>query len=87
MPGTDGCLTTSPEFEAFLARLYVDRDFRARFLLNPRAEANQAGLSEEETLTLEGIDRCGLELAAGSYDAKRSRHKRRTGWLRRLLHR
>jgi hypothetical protein len=80
-------MTTSPEFEAFLARLYIDPDFRARFLQDPSGEANRAGLSETEGLALESIDRDGLELAAHSYDAKRRKKKPRASWLRRLLNR
>jgi hypothetical protein len=33
----------SPEFETFLARLYTDRQLRARFLADPRAEAERQG--------------------------------------------
>ena len=80
-------MTTSPEFEAFLARLYVDGDFRARFLADPAGEAKRAGLSEVEARALESIDREGLKLAAGSYQAKSGKKARRTGWFRRLLQR
>jgi hypothetical protein len=78
-------MTTSPEFEAFLARLYVDADFRQRFLEDRSGEAKRAGLSEAEGAALEGIDRNGLELAARSHKAKRSQKVVRSGWLRRLL--
>jgi hypothetical protein len=64
---------TSQEFEAFLARLYVDAGFRARFLEDPRREALAAGLSEAECRALEAIDRPGLELAAASFEVKRTR--------------
>lgn len=80
-------MITSPDFEAFLARVYVDGDFRARFLADPAGEAKRAGLSEAEGLALENIDRSGLELAAGSFQAKRTKKERRTGWFRRLLRR
>ena len=80
-------MKTSPEFEAFLARVYVDADFRSRFIADPAGEAKRAGLSEEETEALERIDRRGLELAADSYHAKRTKQSRPTGWLRRLLQR
>lgn len=76
---------TSPGFEAFLTRVYVDADFRCRFLADPAGEAKRAGLSETEGLALEKIDRAGLELAAASYRAKRSNKARRTGWFRRLM--
>jgi len=80
-------MTTSPAFEAFLTRLYVDPDFRHRFLQDPSGEASRAGLSESEKTALEGIDRVGLKLAAGSYAAKRGHKVQRSGWLRRLLQR
>jgi hypothetical protein len=78
---------TTPEFEAFLARVYVDAEFRARFLHDPSGEAKRAGLSDTEGLALEKIDRSGLELAVRSYNAKRGRKVRRAGWIRRLLRR
>ena len=62
---------TSPAFEAFLARIYVDRQARERFLDNPRGEAVAAGLTADEAVALEQIDRIGLELAAHSFEAKR----------------
>ncbi len=77
---------TTPAFEAFLARIYVDGGFRARFLADPSGEAKRAGLSETECQSLEKIDRAGLELAARSYDAKRGK-RARSGWIRRLLNR
>jgi len=80
-------MTTSPQFEAFLARVYVDPEFHDRFLKDPAGEARRAGLSETEGLALEQIDRSGLELAARSYKAKRSKKARRIGWFRRLLER
>ena len=80
-------MTTSPEFEAFLARIYVDGDFRASFLADPAGEAKRAGLSEAEAQALESMDREGLKLAAGSYQAKRSEKARQPGWFQRLLQR
>jgi hypothetical protein len=62
---------TSPAFEAFLARIYVDADYRARFLASPWEMARLAGLSEEECGALAAIDRTGLEMAAISYSRKR----------------
>ena len=35
-------MKTSPEFEAFLARVYVDADFRSRFLAEPAGEAKRS---------------------------------------------
>ena len=64
---------TSPAFEAFLAKLYVDAQFRIAFLNDPRAAAKREGLSEAECEALANIDRHGLELAAHSFAAKRER--------------
>lgn len=64
--------------EAFLARIYVDDDARRRFLADPIGEALCAGLGEEEAKRLAQIDRSGLELAAASLAAKRSRTKSAT---------
>ncbi len=66
-------------FEAFLARLYVDAEALARFRANPRAEAARAGLSPEESASLEQMDWPGLELAARSFAKKRS-GKHSKGW-------
>lgn len=76
-------------FESFLARIYVDAGTRARFKKNPRAEAQRAGLSEEECTALENTDFVGLEMAARSFACKR-RMKQQKGFLfsvRRLLRR
>ena len=59
------------EFEAFLARIYVDASALAAFKANPRGEASRAGLSQEECATLETVDWVALELAARSYARKR----------------
>jgi hypothetical protein len=64
-------------FEAFLTRIYVDADERARFKANPRAEAQSAGLSEKECAELENIDWIGLEMAARSFAHKRQAKVRR----------
>jgi hypothetical protein len=58
-------------FEAFLTRIYVDVGARARFKANPREEALQAGLSDEECTALENTDWVGLEMAARSFAHKR----------------
>ena len=58
-------------FEAFLAKIYVDAEARARFLADPRGEAMRAGLTEPEISALENIDRIGLELTAQSLERKR----------------
>jgi hypothetical protein len=75
---------SSPRFEAFLATLYVDADTRQRFLADPHATAREAGLDAGEVDALARIDRVGLELAAGSFAAKR-RPRSRPHLGRRLL--
>jgi len=67
---------TTPAFEAFLARLYTDAEFRRRFLNDPRQMAAGAGLSTEEVSHLMAIDRVGLELAAKTFAYKRARFGR-----------
>ena len=74
--------------EAFLARIYVDAQARARFLSNPTAEAIQAGLSEEEVEAVKQIDQVGLELFALSLERKRQkqyakRERRKYFWWKR----
>ena len=61
-----------PEFETFLARLYTDAPLRARFLANPRVEAERHQLTVEECDALERIDRVGLEMSARSFAHKRA---------------
>lgn len=60
------------EFEAVLARLYVDASFRRRFLASPDEALSGRGLSEGEISALTRIDRAGLTLAAESYGRKRA---------------
>ena len=62
----------SAKLEAFLAKLYVDAEFRKRFLADPRGEAAAHGFDERETEALASIDRIGLKMAAASL-----RHKKR----------
>ena len=59
--------------EAFLARIYVDDEARARFLAAPAEEARRAGLPEADCQALVAIDREGLALAAHSFARKRAR--------------
>ncbi len=61
----------SPAFETYLARIYTDREERARFLADPRAHAASMGLSPAECDALAAIDRDGLALAAESFERKR----------------
>lgn len=62
---------TSPAFEVFLAKIYVNAEYRSQFLADPRGTAQQAGLSEAECEALNSIDRTGLEMAARSLARKR----------------
>jgi hypothetical protein len=74
-----------PEFEIFLARLYTDASLRARFLANPRAEAERHRLTVDECAALERIDRTGLELSARSFAHKRAikaAARRKRSWWR-----
>lgn len=64
---------STAQLEAFLAKIYVDEQARARFLADIRGEAAKAGLSESEIAALEQIDRVGLELTARSLERKRQR--------------
>jgi hypothetical protein len=59
--------------EAFLARIYVDAQARARFLSNPTVEALNAGLSPDEIEAVKQMDQVGLELFALSLERKRQR--------------
>ena len=74
---------SSSQFEAFLARIYVDDDARAAFLADPRTEAAKAGLTDHEAESLTKIDRVGLDLFAQSLERKR-RHRKQIrqgkGW-------
>jgi hypothetical protein len=70
---------SSPRFEAFLARLYVDARARARFLADPAGAARRARLVPEEGAALARIDRRGLALAAASFARKRGRQGKRRG--------
>ena len=65
--------------EAFLARIYVDAQARARFLSNPAAEACAAGLSRDEVEAVTQIDKVGLELFALSLERKRQRQHAKRG--------
>ena len=60
----------SAKLEAFLAKLYVDPEFRTRFLADPRGEAAVHGFDERETEAVASIDRIGLKMAAASLRRK-----------------
>lgn len=78
---------TTPAFEAFLAKLYVDGEARAQFLADPRGAARRAGLNQAECEALLAIDRTGLEMAAISFERKRGKRKAvaANGFPQRLL--
>jgi hypothetical protein len=61
--------------ETFLARIYVDRDARAKFLADPRGEATNAGLTAQQVEDVVKIDRDGLELLAASLERKKHGRK------------
>ena len=77
----------TPAFEFFLARLYVDRDARVRFLDDPAGQAAAAGLSPDEIAAAVRIDRAGLELAAAGFAHKRRRKAAGVSSLARLWRR
>src|SRR5262249_21463282 len=89
-PGTPGGGGVSASLEISLVKLYLDRDARHAFLADPRGAATAAGLGADDVAALERIDRDGLELAAHSFERKRSRAPRpglaarAYGWWRRL---
>jgi hypothetical protein len=64
---------SSPLFEAFLAKIYVDAEARKEFLSDPFGEATRVGLSQEEAHALQNIDWVGLKLASRSFEKKRLR--------------
>ena len=69
---------SSPAFESFLARLYVEPLLRAAFLADPERVTSATGLEPEEIAALRAIDREGLELAAASFAHKRAATSKRT---------
>ena len=62
--------------EAYLARLYVDRGARTRFLADPRGEASRAGLDARACESLARLEPSELELSAASFALKRERAPR-----------
>jgi hypothetical protein len=76
----------SVSLEAYLARLYLDRDARRAFLADPGGAARRQGLGDADVAALERIDRVGLELTARSLAARHSAPRPRRGlarWLAR----
>lgn len=64
---------SSPEFEAFLARLYTDKVTRDAFLADPDAASTAAGLTLEQAVSLQSIDKDSLRAAAKSFEHKRAK--------------
>ncbi len=62
---------SAPQFEAFLAKVYVDESARAKFLADARGEAMKAGLTAQEVEAVAKIDRVGLDLFTKSLERKR----------------
>lgn len=60
-----------PNFERFLAKLYTDDAFRARFLRDPAGAAAAQKLTAEQCEAVNKIDKVGLAFAARSFSAKR----------------
>jgi len=76
--------------EAVLARLYVEPEFRARFLAAPEATLAASGLTPEECTRARGPDRVGLAPRRDSFAIKRAEKAQRParrGWIARLLRR
>ena len=71
---------SSHRFEAFLARLYSEREFLNEFMRAPEHATREMGLDPREQQAALAIDRAGLLMAARSYELKREgRAKRRVG--------
>jgi hypothetical protein len=73
-------MSAAAQFEAFVARLYVDAGLRARFARDPAGEARQFGLGEDDVHALTRVDLADLERAAASFAHKRARAPRRRSW-------
>jgi hypothetical protein len=72
----------SASLEAYLVKLYLDRDARREFVADPRGAATAAGLGAEDVAALERVDPDGLELAARSFARKREAQRPRGRWAR-----
>lgn len=69
----EGSDVNDPNFERFLAKLYTDDAFRARFLGDPAGAAASQKLTAQQTEAVVKIDTIGLAFAARSFAAKRRR--------------
>ncbi len=68
---------STADVETFLARLYCDPDFLARFLRSPHEVLSREPLSAQQRSALAAIDPSELILAADSYRHKRVNRYRR----------
>jgi hypothetical protein len=66
---------TTAKIEIFLARLYADEDFLARFLRDVPGVLAGEKLTEPQRKELAEIDRSQLILAARSYRSKRGKKR------------
>lgn len=62
---------SAEKVEIFLARLFVDRTLRERFLLDPEGVAGQHGLSAQECRSVAAMPVQDLQTAARSFERKR----------------
>jgi hypothetical protein len=60
-------------WESLLARLFTDNAFRARFTRDPMNVGRELGLDASALAAFADADWVGLELAARSYERKRTR--------------
>jgi hypothetical protein len=70
---------SSQRFEAFLARLYSEREFLDEFMQAPERAAREMGLDAREQQAALAIDRAGLVMAARSYELKRDGRRAKRG--------
>lgn len=77
---------SSQRFEAFLARLYSEREFLNEFMREPERATREMGLDTREQQAALAIDRAGLLMAARSYELKRQ-GRRAKGRVKLCIHR
>ena len=68
-------VVSTPEFEGVLARLYIDSEFRTRYLALPGQVLAETGMTDKQSEALAAIDRHGLLLAADSFSFKREKQR------------
>lgn len=75
------------DVERLMAKIFVDSHLRERFLFNPKAVAQEYGLSADESSAMEIISAPSLRVSAQSYERKRtlkSQHNKIRGMKARL---